>query len=83
MSCSNYEKLCIQVNKSEKVQIKIYYLEWTFFLTSLYITFRRDPTNFRPCVNKYNSVKDQEQKNQEIIFIWLINNFYRLLIKII
>lgn len=32
------------------------------FLTSLDITFRRDPTNFRPRVNKYNSVKDQEQK---------------------
>ncbi|KAJ7781860.1 P-loop containing nucleoside triphosphate hydrolase protein, partial [Mycena maculata] len=32
------------------------------FLASLEITFRRDPTNFRPRVNKMNSVKDREQK---------------------
>ncbi|KAL5523150.1 RLI1 [Sanghuangporus sanghuang] len=32
------------------------------FLASLRITFRRDPTNFRPRVNKLNSVKDKEQK---------------------
>ncbi|KAJ3478037.1 hypothetical protein NLI96_g10043 [Meripilus lineatus] len=32
------------------------------FLQSLEITFRRDPTNFRPRVNKMNSVKDREQK---------------------
>ena len=32
------------------------------FLQSLEITFRRDPTNFRPRVNKLNSVKDKEQK---------------------
>jgi len=33
------------------------------FLASLEITFRRDPTNFRPRVNKLNSVKDREQKS--------------------
>ncbi|KZV72705.1 P-loop containing nucleoside triphosphate hydrolase protein, partial [Peniophora sp. CONT] len=33
------------------------------FLASLEITFRRDPTNFRPRVNKMNSVKDKEQKS--------------------
>ncbi|KIJ36745.1 hypothetical protein M422DRAFT_50884 [Sphaerobolus stellatus SS14] len=33
------------------------------FLASLEITFRRDPTNFRPRVNKLNSVKDKEQKS--------------------
>uniref|UniRef100_A0A7S1KUI2 Uncharacterized protein n=1 Tax=Percolomonas cosmopolitus TaxID=63605 RepID=A0A7S1KUI2_9EUKA len=33
------------------------------FLKSLNITFRRDPTNFRPRINKLNSVKDQEQKS--------------------
>ncbi|KAG6919806.1 ABC transporter E member 2 [Tephrocybe rancida] len=33
------------------------------FLASLEITFRRDPTNFRPRVNKMNSVKDREQKS--------------------
>lgn len=32
------------------------------FLASLEITFRRDPTNFRPRVNKKNSIKDREQK---------------------
>ncbi|KAG8834011.1 Fe-S cluster-binding ribosome biosynthesis protein [Serendipita sp. 405] len=32
------------------------------FLASLEITFRRDPTNFRPRVNKAESVKDREQK---------------------
>ncbi|KAI6040883.1 P-loop containing nucleoside triphosphate hydrolase protein [Pisolithus marmoratus] len=31
------------------------------FLASLQITFRRDPTNFRPRVNKLNSIKDREQ----------------------
>ncbi|KAL4079636.1 P-loop containing nucleoside triphosphate hydrolase protein, partial [Scleroderma citrinum] len=33
------------------------------FLASLQITFRRDPTNFRPRVNKLSSVKDREQKS--------------------
>jgi len=32
------------------------------FLASLEITFRRDPTNYRPRINKMNSVKDREQK---------------------
>lgn len=32
------------------------------FLKSLGITFRRDPTNFRPRINKLDSVKDKEQK---------------------
>lgn len=32
------------------------------FLKSLDITFRRDPTNFRPRINKAESVKDREQK---------------------
>ncbi|KCV68156.1 ABC transporter E family member 2 [Fonticula alba] len=32
------------------------------FLRSLDITFRRDPTNFRPRINKQNSIKDREQK---------------------
>lgn len=31
-------------------------------MQQLDITFRRDPTNFRPRINKYGSVKDQEQK---------------------
>lgn len=33
------------------------------FLKNLDITFRRDPTNYRPRINKMNSVKDQEQKS--------------------
>jgi len=32
------------------------------FLASLEITFRRDPTNYRPRVNKMHSLKDREQK---------------------
>jgi len=32
------------------------------FLKQLNITFRRDPNNFRPRINKEASVKDQEQK---------------------
>ena len=32
------------------------------FLEALEISFRRDPSNFRPRINKLNSVKDQEQK---------------------
>ncbi|KAM9970693.1 hypothetical protein ACTFIR_002557 [Dictyostelium discoideum] len=33
------------------------------FLKSLEITFRRDPSNFRPRINKLNSIKDNEQKS--------------------
>jgi len=33
------------------------------FLESLEITFRRDPTNFRPRINKANSQNDKEQKS--------------------
>ncbi len=32
------------------------------FLKDLEVTFRRDPTNHRPRINKLNSVKDKEQK---------------------
>ncbi|CAL9009406.1 unnamed protein product [Prunus brigantina] len=32
------------------------------FLSQLDITFRRDPTNYRPRINKLNSIKDREQK---------------------
>ncbi|KAL1704835.1 hypothetical protein EV121DRAFT_259187, partial [Schizophyllum commune] len=38
------------------------------FLASLEVTFRRDPTNFRPRVNKMNSVKDREQKCTSWLF---------------
>jgi ATP-binding cassette subfamily E protein 1 len=33
------------------------------FLKSLDVTFRRDPTNYRPRINKENSQKDKEQKS--------------------
>jgi ATP-binding cassette subfamily E protein 1 len=33
------------------------------FLQTLNVTFRRDPTNYRPRVNKENSCKDKEQKS--------------------
>lgn len=33
------------------------------FLGNLEITFRRDPTNYRPRINKLHSVKDREQKS--------------------
>lgn len=32
------------------------------FLSRLNITFRRDPTNFRPRINKLDSMKDSDQK---------------------
>jgi len=32
------------------------------FLKNLDVTFRRDPNNFRPRINKLGSKKDQEQK---------------------
>ena len=32
------------------------------FLKNLDITFRRDPTNYRPRINKLDSLKDREQK---------------------
>lgn len=32
------------------------------FLSMLEITFRRDPTNYRPRINKIDSVKDRDQK---------------------
>lgn len=34
-----------------------------YFLRLVDITFRRDPYNHRPRINKLNSVKDQQQKN--------------------
>ncbi|TYJ53164.1 hypothetical protein B9479_006192 [Cryptococcus floricola] len=38
------------------------------FLKSLDITFRRDPTNFRPRINKMDSLKDKEQKSSGAYF---------------
>ena len=40
------------------------------FLKHLEITFRRDPTNYRPRINKHDSTKDSEQK--------LAGNYYYL-----
>lgn len=33
------------------------------FLSSLQVTFRRDPTNYRPRINKLDSIKDKVQKS--------------------
>ena len=38
------------------------------FLKDLAITFRRDPSNHRPRINKMNSVKDKEQKSAGTFF---------------
>ena len=38
------------------------------FLESLEITFRRDPKNYRPRINKKDSVKDSEQKRSGNFF---------------
>lgn len=38
------------------------------FLAQLSVTFRRDPTNYRPRINKANSVKDREQKKSGNFF---------------
>ncbi len=39
------------------------------FLKMMDITFRRDPTNFRPRINKLASQKDQEQKTAGNYFL--------------
>lgn len=39
------------------------------FLEALDITFRRDPSNFRPRINKLDSVKDKEQKLSGAYFV--------------
>ena len=38
------------------------------FLKDLEITFRRDPTNYRPRINKLASLKDKEQKSAGTYF---------------
>ena len=38
------------------------------FLKSLEVTFRRDPENYRPRINKLDSVKDTEQKKAGTFF---------------
>jgi hypothetical protein len=42
------------------------------FLASLEITFRRDPTNYRPRVNKKHSIKDREQKGKLLISSYML-----------
>lgn len=39
------------------------------FLKSLDITFRRDPSNYRPRINKLDSQKDKEQKESGNFFM--------------
>jgi len=40
------------------------------FLRQMEITFRRDPENFRPRINKMDSIKDKEQKAAGTFFFW-------------
>ena len=40
------------------------------FLKSLEVTFRRDPVNFRPRINKRGSQKDAEQKKSGNYFFY-------------
>lgn len=40
------------------------------FLKSLQVTFRRDPVNFRPRINKKGSQKDAEQKKNGNYFFY-------------
>jgi len=40
------------------------------FLKQLNVTFRRDSSNFRPRINKKNSVKDREQKKNNSYFVF-------------
>ena len=40
------------------------------FLKQLKVSFRRDPTNFRPRINKKNSTKDKEQKEANNYFLF-------------
>lgn len=52
------------------------------FLHNLDITFRRDPTNFRPRINKFDSLKDKEQKasgNYFFIDVWVKTSSTQLL----
>ena len=39
------------------------------FLKMMEITFRRDPNNYRPRINKFNSQKDKEQKSSGNYFL--------------
>ncbi|EGF79627.1 hypothetical protein BATDEDRAFT_35179 [Batrachochytrium dendrobatidis JAM81] len=49
--------ICARANRPESLLTGM-----NTFLKALEITFRRDPTNFRPRINKHDSVKDKEQK---------------------
>ena len=40
------------------------------FLKLMNITFRRDSETYRPRINKYNSVKDKEQKEKGLYFYY-------------
>jgi|TARA_B110001450_G_scaffold125232_1_gene117870 ATP-binding cassette subfamily E protein 1 len=52
--CSSPESLISGMNK---------------FLKMMEITFRRDPSNWRPRINKHSSQKDQEQKASGNFFL--------------
>ncbi len=57
--------LFLMVNLVYHVQLphqKMFFDGFNEFLKQLDVTFRRDPTNYRPRINKHDSVKDKEQK---------------------
>lgn len=46
------------------------------FLKNLDITFRRDPTNYRPRINKADSTKDQEQKSAGTYYVRVFTHIH-------
>lgn len=54
------------------------------FLADINITFRRDPTNHRPRINKENSLKDREQKAAGTFFyLDTVNNKKRCVASVV
>ena len=56
------KRCCFCMALKDGCQESMSYAGMNLFLRNLDITFRRDPTNFRPRINKMDSLKDREQK---------------------
>merc|ERR1712154_718053 len=52
------------------------------FLKSLEVTFRRDPTNFRPRINKRDHRKMLSRKGREITSSWLMTRMTKMILMI-
>ena len=62
--CSLTVLLCCNIESADSSnRAAVMRAGMNLFLKNLDITFRRDPTNYRPRINKMHSVKDQEQKS--------------------